>query len=250
MDGVKKRILLTGCEFENMHRGFIGGYFNELYKDKYEIVVFNEDIRWAIWDQVLDGIDMVVHLAALAGVRRSHEIPNEYWETNVVASKELFLVCEQEAIPIIYASSSSVYEWWLSPYAASKWAMEHHAPDCSLGLRFHTVYGKNSRKDMLYDKLLNHDVEYITNHTRDWTHVEDVCSAIDICIENFHEISQVAHWLDVGNGKPVSVKEMANHVWPNNNLRLKDVSGEREHTCADPTLLLQYGWEPKHYILD
>ena len=193
---------------------------------------------------------MVIHLAALAGVRRSHEIPQEYWETNVTASKYIFDSCRYYKVPIVYASSSSVYEWWQSPYAASKYAMEALAPDGSIGLRFHTVYGPNSRTDMLYDMLLKKDpkLSYITEHTRDWTHVDDVCSAIALCVDNYRIIEEKA--IDVGNGKPVTVKEMADKVWPENNLPIKEVTGERENTCADPAVLLSYGWQPQHHILE
>lgn len=241
------RILLTGTQ--GYRKGFIGNRFLDLYKDKYDIVEFEGDIRDA---QCIDlrAYDMVIHLAALAGVRRSHEIPEEYWQTNVTASKYIFDSCRYYKVPIVYASSSSVYEWWQSPYAASKYAMEALAPDGSIGLRFHTVYGPNSRTDMLYDMLLKKDpkLSYITEHTRDWTHVDDVCSAISLCVDNYRIIEEKA--IDVGNGKPVTVKEMADKVWPENNLPIKEVTGERENTCADPSVLLSYGWQPQHHILE
>ena len=241
------RILLTGTQ--GYRKGFIGNRFLDLYKDKYDIVEFEGDIRDA---QCIDlrGYDMVIHLAALAGVRRSHEIPEEYWQTNVTASKYIFDSCRYYKVPIVYASSSSVYEWWQSPYAASKYAMEALAPDGSIGLRFHTVYGPNSRTDMLYDMLQKKDpkLSYITKHTRDWTHVDDVCSAISLCVDKYYDIEEKA--IDVGNGKPVTVKEMADKVWPENNLPIKEVTGERENTCANPEVLLSYGWEPKHHILE
>ena len=238
-------ILLTGTR--GYRPGFIGNNFLRMYKDKYDIFEYIGDIR--DFEVNMFDYDMVVHLAALAGVRRSHEIPTEFWDVNVKASQLIFRQCEEQRIPVIYASSSSIYEWWLSPYASTKWFMECIAPPNALGLRFHTVYGPNSRTDMLYDKLLKKEVSYITNHLRDWTHVEDVCDAIDVCIQNFHELKEHVA-IDVGNGHPVSVKELADKVWPGNNLPIKTVTGEREVTCADPTILKSYGWEPKHHILD
>ena len=103
---------------------------------------------------------------------------------------------------------------------------------------------------MLYDKLLRRDVSYLTNHTRDWTHVEDVCSAIDICIRNFNSLKLKNAAIDVGNGQPVSVVDVADKLWPHNRLPIKEVTGEREGTCADPSILKSYGWQPKHFILD
>jgi UDP-glucuronate 4-epimerase len=239
-------ILLTGTR--GYRPGFIGNNFLKLYKDKYDIFEYDGDIR--NFDMKLSAFDydMVVHLAALAGVRRSHEIPTEYWDVNVKASQLIFKQCEEARIPIIYASSSSIYEWWLSPYASTKWFMECIAPPDALGLRFHTVYGPNSRTDMLYDKLLKREVEYITDHVRDWTHVEDVCSAIDVCIQNFQDMKHLVA-IDVGTGDPVTVKQLADKVWPDNNLPIRKVTGERTITCADPSVLKEFGWEPKHHIL-
>jgi len=247
-----KKILLTGTNFNCIwlgRKGFIASRFLELYKDNYDITEFSGDIRESKGID-LSEYDMVVHLAALAGVRLSHEIPDEYWETNVIGSKHLFESCKKYDVPIVYASSSSIYEWWLSPYATSKFAMEALAPEGSIGLRFHTVYGPNSRTDMLYDMLLKKDpkLSYITEHTRDWTHVDDVCSAIALCVDNYDKIEEKA--IDVGNGQPVTVKEMADKIWPENNLPIKEVTGERKNTCANPEVLLSYGWEPQHHILE
>jgi UDP-glucuronate 4-epimerase len=238
------KILLTGTR--GYRPGFIGGTFLNRYKEFYDIDEYDYDIRDGVF---LDKYDMVIHLAAMAGVRRSHEEPELYWDVNVKASQRLFKFYSERNVPVIYASSSSIYEWWLSPYASTKWMMEYIAPPESLGLRFHTVYGPNSRKDMLYDKLLRHDVTYITNHTRDWTHVNDVCDAIDICIRNFDHLKQYRA-IDVGNGEPVSVIEMANHLWPDNNLYVKDVTGERESTCANAKELKALGWLPQYHVLD
>lgn len=230
------KILLTGAN------GFIGRNFFKQYVGKYEFLCLDiaDDIRKHEYDP---SIDAVVHLGAYAGVRRSHEIPEEFWEMNVVGSERIF--DEYGGIPIVYASSSSIYEWWLSPYATTKKVVETIAHGYTLGLRFHTVYGEDSRPDMIYDRLLRRDVEYITNHTRDWTHVYDVCSAIDICIENFDKMHKY-HAIDVGYGQPRTVKSMADELWPDNNLPVREVTGEREHTCADPSILLQYGWKPEY----
>lgn len=245
--GLKVRVLLTGTA--GYRKGFIANYFLDKYKDTYDITEYLGDIR--DFNEDLTKYDMVLHLAAMAGVRRSHEIPQEFWEVNVDASKKIFTACEFYKTPVIYASSSSIYEWWLSPYAASKKAMESIAPLVSLGLRFHTVYGPNSRTDMLYRNLeeRNEKITYLTNHTRDWTHVEDVCSAINICMKNYHKLAKHKA-IDVGNGKPVSVKEMADKIWPNNNLPIKEVTGERQDTCANPKELMELGWKPKHFIME
>jgi nucleoside-diphosphate-sugar epimerase len=236
------KVLLTGSS------GFIGRNFFKQYIGKYDFLCLdmkedNDDIRKHTRDS---SIEAVVHLGAYAGVRRSHEIPQQFWEMNVDGSRNIFN--QYKDVPIIYASSSSIYEWWLSPYATTKKVVEEIAPPNSIGLRFHTVYGVDSRPDMLYDKMLKRKVEYITNHTRDWTHVEDVCEAIDICLDNIPKL-KFHRAIDVGNGEPVSVKEMADKLWPGNNLPVREVTGEREHTCANSKELFNLGWNPKHHML-
>lgn len=259
MNSIKRRFELTKV-FLTGSSGFIGRNFYKMYKDVYDFtlcdLVDGQDIlhgsNMSSWNTRPKPYDVVVHLAARAGVRRSHQIPEEYWKTNVEGSKKIFEACEsfEFTIPCIYASSSSIYEWWQSPYATTKKVVEEIAPRASLGLRFHTVYGDDSRPDMLYDQLLKRssNLQYLTEHTRDFTHVEDVCSAIALCVDNYKSMRHYRA-LDVGNGAPVQVKDMADHIWPGNNLPLAKVSGEREHTCADPTILRQFGWNPKHSIL-
>lgn len=234
------KVLLTGA------KGFIGRNFFKQYVGKYEFECIDilEDVRKVQWDP---SIDAVVHLGAYAGVRRSHEMPEEFWSMNVKGTQRIF--DEYYGTPIVWASSSSIYEWWLSPYATTKKVCEEIAPGYTLGLRFHTVYGEDSRPDMIYDRLLRRDVEYITNHTRDWTHVYDVCSAIDLCLDKFEEMHH-HRAIDVGNGTPCSVKALADHLWPGNALPVKEVTGEREHTCADPSILLKYGWKPEYFVLN
>lgn len=235
-------ILLTGAD------GFIGRSFIKYQGDNFNITPFEGDIR-DIKLSIFENFDYVVHLAGLAGVRLSHQIPEEFWDNNVEGSKAVFREADYAHIPVIYASSSSVYEWWLSPYATTKKVVEKIAGRRDIGLRFHTVYGDNSRPDMLYDRLLKKDptIKYITNHTRDYTHVEDVCSAIAICIKQYLSIDEKV--IDVGWGTPVRVVDVANKYWPDNNLPIKEVTGEREHTCANPDLLIELGWTRKHFIL-
>lgn len=224
-------ILLTG------HEGFIG---RNLYKHLPEAHVIHErDVRQ--W-RPRQHYEVCIHLAAEAGVRRSHSVPNFFWQRNVEASQHLFY--EMPETYHIYASSSSVYEWWLSPYAMTKKAVEHIAPEYSLGLRFHTVYGPDSRPDMFFDKLCRDEIDYVTEHERDWTHVDDLCEAV---------ITLMGHRLrgtiDVGTGSPSSVIDVAKHYRPERDYPVKQVVGERERTCARPKELKALGWRPRHHIL-
>lgn len=228
------KILLTGSQ------GFIGSNLLDKIVKHHDVIAYNHDIRNFHFDQK---VDLVIHLAAMTGVRQSLEQPGLYWEINVNASKKIFNWVSQENVHILYASSSSVYEWWLNPYATSKKAMEAVAPTNSTGMRFHTVYGPNSRADMFYDQLLKGKVKYLTNHTRDFTHVYDVVDAICVLINK-----QYKGVVDIGTGKSVSVIDVA-HKFGYYNLPIKETTCERTQTCANIETMQSLGWTSKYDIL-
>jgi UDP-glucuronate 4-epimerase len=118
----------------------------------------------------LDGVSVVLHLAARPGVRPSLEDPASYSETNVTGTVRVFEAARRAGITrVVFGSSSSVYgnatpapfaedgaaAWPISPYAASKRAGElmAHAFAHLYGmqiacLRFFTVYGPRQRPDL------------------------------------------------------------------------------------------------------
>ena len=229
------RILITGWE------GFIGRNALRILSDDFEVIPYEGDIRNF---KISEYYGAVLHLAALAGVRKSWQNPEEYWDVNVTGSAKVFSECERLNLRCVYASSSSIYEWWQNPYATSKKAMEEIAPPYSVGMRFHTVYGPDSRPDMFYDMMLNNKVEYLTDHKRDWTHVEDVVSAIKIILTD----TRIQGNMDIGTGKPVSVIEVAKE-FGYRDVPIREVTGERDVTHADISKLLELGWEPKFDIM-
>lgn len=228
-------ILITGSQ------GFIARNVISQLQHQYTFINYDSDIQNFQYSQ---SVDLVLHLAALTGVRASHQQPDAYWSVNVDASKKIFDWAADNQISVIYASSSSVYEWWLNPYAATKKAMESVAPKNSLGLRFHTVYGPNSRPDMLYDMLLKGRAKYITDHYRDFTHINDVVSAIDLSIQ-----ANLQGVIDVGTGNTTSVIAVAKHLGQGH-LPVKTVVNERTQTQADISILNSLGWKPNHHILE
>ena len=150
--------------------------------------------------------EVVIHLAAQAGVRYSLEQPEAYI-SNVSGFLSILEGCRQHPVDhLIYASSSSVYgmnrklpfsehdrvDHPVSLYAATKRANElmahtyaHLFGVCSTGLRFFTVYGPWGRPDMAYFKFTR-AIEAgepidVYNHgqlERDFTYVDDVTDAI------------------------------------------------------------------------
>jgi UDP-glucuronate 4-epimerase len=119
--------------------------------------------------------DVVVHLAALAGVRPSIAAPLRYGEVNVIGTMRVIEACAAHGVPrLVYASSSSVYGVDstvpfresdpcgrpASPYASTKRAAElmaftaHHLQSLdAVGLRFFTVYGPRQRPDLAIHKF-------------------------------------------------------------------------------------------------
>lgn len=147
--------------------------------------------------------DVVVNLAAQAGVRYSIKNPTTYIDTNLVGFANILEGCRHNNVKhLIYASSSSVYglnskmpfsahdgtNHPVSLYAATKKANELMAHAYShlyklptTGLRFFTIYGPYSRPDMALQKfakaIMNDesiDIYNHGNHLRDFTYIDDV----------------------------------------------------------------------------
>lgn len=152
-------------------------------------------------------IDVVVNLAAQAGVRYSIENPYAYIDSNIVGFINVLEMCRQNDVKqLIYASSSSVYgantslpfsvhdtiDHPLSLYAATKKANELMAHTYSslynlptTGLRFFTVYGPWGRPDMALFKFTKNIIEGqpidVYNNgkmMRDFTYVDDIVESI------------------------------------------------------------------------
>ena len=227
--------LITG------HKGFIGRHLFAEMQKMYNVIGIDIKDGNDLLVCPLPEVDIVVHLAAKAGVRESLQNPNLYWEQNVKVSERLFNFYKNRNTHILYASSSSAKQWHLNPYATTKKVVEQIAPPRSLGMRFHTVYGFDSRPDMLYDNILNRTVPYATSHTRDFTHVDDVVSGIITLLHN-----KIVGVVDIGSGNPVSVVELLKHA--SIDVPIKDTTGEAISTLADPFELRELDWSPTKNI--
>ena len=233
-------VLITG------HKGFIGRHvYADWQQQLGKECVHGIDIPDDIANFNGGNYDLVIHLAAFANIRESLDNPHKFYENNVTKARKLFDWCRETDTLLMYASSSAVDgEYWENPYAMSKWINEVMAPPNSIGMRFTTVYGENSRPDMMYRMLEDKAATYVTNHTRDWIHVEDVCSAIR-CLSS----STIRGPVSVGTGVSVSVKELANKMGMGH-LPVRELTpGERQDNTADVTLLRSTGWNPTHKLL-
>lgn len=186
--------------------------------------------------------NLVVNLAAQAGVRYSVTNPEVYVRSNVLGFFYLLEACRAHPVEhLVYASSSSVYgagqkvpystddpvEHPVSLYAATKKTDELFA-HCysklynipSTGLRFFTVYGPAGRPDMAYfgftDKLVHGETIEIFNYgncMRDFTYVDDIVEGIVRVLQSAPEKKTGEDGLpeppyrlyNIGNSKPVNL---------------------------------------------
>jgi UDP-glucuronate 4-epimerase len=154
-----------------------------------------------------DAVDIVVHLAARAGVRASLRDPLLYEDVNVRGTMNVLAVCSEKNVSrLIFGSSSSVYGMSaqppfseddpaarpISPYAATKRAAElmcfthHHLHGLPITcLRFFTVYGPRQRPDMAIHQFTRRidRGERITlfgdgTSARDYTYVDDIIDGV------------------------------------------------------------------------
>ncbi len=234
------KVLVTG------HRGFIGRYVFADWRDTLGYAVHGIDHPDDVGDFKGGDYDLVVHLAAWADIRESLQKPEEYYINNVVKAKPLFDWCRETGARLLYASSSAVADdYWNNPYAMSKWINEQMAPPNSVGMRFTTVYGPESRDNMMYGMLKEGTAPYVTNHKRDWIHVKDVCRAI-----RYLAPSTVCGPVPIGYGESIPVKRLA-EAFGQPNLPVKDYTpGEAEDNVADISIMMSTGWMPTINILD
>jgi len=182
-------------------------------------------------------IDMVIHLAALAGVRPSIERPLEYEEVNIRGTMNIWELCKDFNIKkVIAASSSSVYgnnekipfaetdnvDKPISPYAATKKCGEivgHVYHDLynidMIQLRFFTVYGPRQRPDLAihkFTKLIteNQEIPFYGDGTtaRDYTYIDDIIDGIIKSIMYIESHSDVYEIINLGEREVISLNEM------------------------------------------
>lgn len=159
----------------------------------------------------LQGVDVVVHLAALAGVRPSIQEPIRYWDVNLVGTQTLLAAIERRDVRLVFGSSSSVYggntkvpfaesdrvDHPISPYAATKKAGEvqcytwHHLRGNPVTcLRFFTVYGPRQRPEMAIHQFARRLTDGLPipffgdgSTRRDYTYVDDIASGIQAAMQ-------------------------------------------------------------------
>lgn len=183
-----------------------------------------------------EGISHVVHLAAQAGVRYSLVDPQAYIKANIEGFVTILEGCRKGSLPLVFASSSSVYgandtipfavgdrtDHQVSLYGATKKSNElmaftyHHLFKIPVtGLRFFTVYGPWGRPDMAYFSFADairkgHPIELYNNGDmkRDFTYIDDIVEGTLAAIdrESPYEI------FNLGNHQPENVSQLVAYL--------------------------------------
>lgn len=236
------------------------------------------DIRDAVaMDEALGrGVDVIVHLAAKAGVRPSIAEPLVYADVNINGTMVLLEAAKKHAIGrFVFASSSSVYgnnekvpfseddnvDFPISPYAATKKACElichtyHHlCGTCITCLRFFTVYGPRQRPDLAIHKFVRLiergqpiPVYGDGSMMRDFTYIDDIISGAVAAIERCAGFNIY----NLGESHPIMVNDLIAEI--ENALGKKAIKkhlppqpGDVERTYADVTRAARdLGYRPK-----
>lgn len=231
-------------------------------------------------------IDLVIHLAAKTGVRDSEQNFNEYFLCNVNGTHNILEAVKNKKIPVIYASSSSVYGDTLetsfteklpvnsprSIYGLTKITCENlffyyqKKYDLNIvGLRFFTVYGNLPRRDMAIWKFIHaidNDLPITLynngNFYRDFTHVDDVVKCIELFSTQItkRKIKYQNEIFNVGSGSPILISDLVHLIEAKLHKKASIVkeSGSFEDlpsTLSDNSKLFEYiGYKPETSFSD
>ena len=260
-----KRILITGAA------GFIGshlaeellksGYkvlgidnFDDFYPKAYKeanlkLLLSNSSFEFVTGDfgneadlnRFSNKPDIIIHLAAKAGVQPSLQAPANYIETNIAKTNNLLeWMRKQQIKKLVFASSSSVYGNTLeipfketqdvgqpvSPYAFSKRSCElmnytyHQLYNFDIiNLRFFTVYGERQRPDLVIHKFVAKILKNEPIHlygdgstSRDYTYWADTVKGIIAAMKLVDTGVNIFEIINLGNNSPVTLQELVDNI--------------------------------------
>ncbi len=231
--------------------------------------------------ELLDGIDVVFHQSAQAGVRASWgQTFKIYSDNNILATQMLLEACRESPVrKFVYASSSSVYgdtkdlpmresslPCPVSPYGVSKLAAEHlcrlyhkNFGIPAVSLRYFTVYGARQRPDMAFHRFFRWalddkplEVYGDGEQSRDFTHVTDIVEANWLGFEK----ALPGEVFNIGGGSRITLNEVIEIIKEivGRELEVQYQSvqkGDVRHTFADMTKAKEkLGYKPKVAIHD
>jgi len=300
------RFLITGGA------GFIGSHIvNKLLSSGEEVIIidnfnsyYNPDIKWKnisnaqknpdfklFEGDILDkellneifssfNIDVLIHMAAQAGVRGSIKNPELYTKVNVLGTLNLLEMCKKYKIKkMIFGSSSSIYgngsvpcsennkvDEPISPYAATKKAGEllcynyHHLYKIPIiCLRLFTVYGPRQRPEMAihkFTRIINNNESIPIygdgSSSRDYTYITDILDGIKSTINKDFGFEII----NLGSSNPIKLLDLVDLIQEKMSKKanlnfLPSQSGDVERTYADISKANKLlGYSPKISIKD
>ena len=218
-----------------------------------------------------NNFDIVIHMAAQAGIRYSLINPQSYFKNNLIGFFNILELSNLNSIKkFIFASSSSVYgdqkkypykeNFYLYPnniYSSSKKINEECAKDLSeltkmkvIGLRFFTIYGDFGRPDMFIYKFLKScfsnlifQLNNYGDHKRDFTHIDDVTNIIKgLILKKIREKYQI---FNVCSNKPIGLKLLISKIKKILKINNKILNNKRQNvdvlnTHGDNTKIKKY----------
>lgn len=236
-EGNKVIVIDNFCDFYNpiIKEDNIKEALNNLNYKLYRGDIRDKEILDRIFNE--NNIDVVVHLAAMAGVRPSIENPILYQEVNCMGTQNLLETMKKHNVKnLVMASSSSVYgntkevpfredmivDFAISPYAATKKANEvmthvyHKLENMNvIMLRFFTVFGPRQRPDLAINKftrlmLNNEEIPMFGDGStsRDYTYIDDIVDGIKRSCNYVMNNDNIYEIINLGNSNPIALKEM------------------------------------------
>ncbi len=241
---VAKRLLASGLEVFGID-SMNGYYSTQIKQDRLELLKRFANFSFSSINIcqrndleslfAANPFDLVIHLAAQAGVRYSLDAPHKYAESNLMGFVNVIEGCRQQGVTrFLFASSSSVYgnqeggvfsedgftDAPESLYAATKKANELIAHSYSkqfgmqtIGLRFFSVYGPWGRPDMAYfsftKKILKGETIPVFNKgemVRDFTYIDDIVAGVHQLIDRLDHLSSYRIY-NLGNNHPVKIMD-------------------------------------------
>lgn len=228
-------ILVTG------HKGFVGQHLTKLLNETkvdwvgYDLKDGNDIRDKRKLDLMFEScqVDTVIHLAALAGVRRGESYPDEYITTNITGTHNLVILSEQYNVKhFIFYSSSSVYGessppvteiypkdpkslYGITKLAGEKIVLSSKISQKTIVIPF-TIYGENGRKDeVVYKWLQQHKTnKSITvygdgSSERGYVYVKDLVQAT-LNIAVIHEGKWESEIFNLGGQEVIKLKDLIN----------------------------------------
>lgn len=281
-----EKVLITGASGfigKNLVRFLLANNYNVIAYSRSQVAL--EGVQWIKGDildskkltQSLNGCSTVIHLAAITPYKQINSYPidtfNCYIQGTINVLKAMY---EAEVKTLFFPSSGKVYG---SNNALPFTEVEKPLPDILMGklkakseeliqiyanlldsnyrfiiLRMFNVYGVDQSSQFLIPKLINHiDIGQIKlgpiNFKRDYIHIQDILSAINILMEKAPSGFSV---YNIGSGQSISIREIVDILCNLSGKTLKVINDdsqirrdEREIEQADVNKLCNLGWQPR-----